>query len=156
MRVWCISHRQYANNPLDGEGSRLYGGRWGSPGTRIAYASESIPLAILETFVHFDSDLIPDDLVLIAVDIPDDIGIGESLLTAFPDNWQNHPAPPELQELGDTWISEGTSVVLRVPSAICPETSNYLINPAHPDFGWITCHIERPFTFDPRLLKSQS
>lgn len=41
--------------------------------------------------------------------------------------------------------------VLQVPSALIESESNYLLNPAHPDFQRITLGPERPFTFDPRL-----
>jgi RES domain-containing protein len=36
---------------LDGEGARLYGGRWNSPGVRVAYAADSPALAVLEVLV---------------------------------------------------------------------------------------------------------
>ena len=40
---------------FDGEGARLHGGRWNSPGTRVAYASDSIALAALEVLAHLQS-----------------------------------------------------------------------------------------------------
>ena len=43
------------------------------------------------------------------------------------------------------------SAVLALPSVITEET-NYLLNPAHPDFRKITIGKPEPFAFDPRLL----
>jgi RES domain-containing protein len=72
---------------------------------------------------------------------------------SLPAEWRRFPSPPENQVLGDRWVAEGRSLVLRVPSAIVPSASNYLINPAHPRF--IAAVVEAPerFAFDPRLLK---
>jgi RES domain-containing protein len=38
-----------------------------------------------------------------------------------------------------------------LPSVITGET-NYLLNPAHPDFKKISIGRAKPFVFDPRLL----
>jgi RES domain-containing protein len=37
------------------------------------------------------------------------------------------------RDLGTAWLSRKQSVLLQVPSAIVPETTNFLFNPAHPD-----------------------
>ncbi len=50
-------------------------------------------------------------------------------------------------------MAEGRSLVLRVPSAIVPSSSNYLINPAHSRFTVAVIEKPEPFAFDPRLLK---
>jgi len=42
--------------------------------------------------------------------------------------------------------------LLRVPSAIVPETSNYLLNPVHADAARITIASATRFRFDPRLM----
>jgi RES domain-containing protein len=45
------------------------------------------------------------------------------------------------------------SAILEVPSAVIPRESNYLLNPAHPQFGRIRVAGRAPFSFDPRLLR---
>jgi hypothetical protein len=37
--TWRIVKRRYASSAFDGEGARLYGGRWNSPGTPVVYSS---------------------------------------------------------------------------------------------------------------------
>ena len=51
---------------LDGEGARLWGGRWNSAGRPMVYAAASPSLAVLEVLVHLDlpAELLPDDLRL--------------------------------------------------------------------------------------------
>ena len=38
---WRIVKSRYASTAFDGEGARLYGGRWNSSGTRMVYSLES-------------------------------------------------------------------------------------------------------------------
>ena len=92
--------------------------------------------------------------VSIAVDaeVPDSVGIGEINLNDLPDNWRQYPAPEELARLGTGWVEGGTTAVLAVPSAVIPSERNYLINPAHRDFGRIRIGVPQLFVFDPRLL----
>jgi RES domain-containing protein len=54
--------------------------------------------------------------------------------------------------VGDRWVAERRSAVLRVPSAIIEVESNYLLNPEHPEFGRITISAPVPFAFDARLI----
>ena len=58
-KVYRVLRKLYARTPLDGEGAYLYGGRWSSAGTRLAYTSEHQSLAMLEYFVHLDPDDAP-------------------------------------------------------------------------------------------------
>ena len=47
-RVYRILRKPYSKKPLDGEGAYQFGGRWSSPGTRLAYAAEYLSLAMIE------------------------------------------------------------------------------------------------------------
>jgi D-cysteine desulfhydrase len=58
--------------------------------------------------------------------------------------------------IGDGWIVEGRSAVLRAPSAIVPAESNFLLNPSHSDFGRIEFCDPVRFTVDPRLVGALS
>jgi RES domain-containing protein len=148
---WRIVKTKYAAHPFDGEGARLYGGRWNSPGVRMIYTSESLALAALEMLTHLGKSDLLASYSRCAVNFD------ASLITSLnrshlPANWRTYPAPPELQGLGDTWVADGTSVVLEVPSVLIETESNYLINPLHPDFGTLTIEDVEPFVFDARLI----
>jgi len=48
-------------------------------------------------------------------------------------------------------LKAARSAVLALPSVITGDT-NFLLNPAHPDFNKIIIGRPEPFVFDPRLL----
>jgi RES domain-containing protein len=47
------------NARLDGEGARLAGGRWNSPGLAVVYMAESVSLAVLENLGHMQPRTFP-------------------------------------------------------------------------------------------------
>ena len=142
MRVWRVCRRPFAD--LSGEGARLYGGRWNSPGRPMVYAAESAALAVLEVRVHLDLDwrVLPDDYVLTAIDAGD--LVAETLAET----------PVDPRAAGDAWLASGRSALLRAPSFIVPESANVLVNPAHRDAAWLAVASIRPFAFDARLWLS--
>jgi RES domain-containing protein len=142
MRVWRVCRRPFAD--LSGEGARLYGGRWNSPGRPMVYAAESAALAVLEMRVHLDLDwrVLPDDYILMAIETGD--LVAETLAET--------PADP--RAAGDAWLASGRSALLRAPSFVVPESANVLINPAHRDAARLAVASIRPFAFDARLWPS--
>jgi RES domain-containing protein len=151
VRAYRIASSRHP--PLDGEGARLAGGRWNPPGTPVIYASASSSLAVLELLVHTDSDLLPEDLVIVELQIPDAARVEIVDPATLPSNWRAYPPPESLQAIGARWIRAGRALVLSVPSAVNPIELNDLVNPAHPDAGRVTIVSARPFVFDPRLFK---
>lgn len=150
MRVWRIAREAY--DPLDGEGPRRFGGRWNSRGTPVIYTAAHLSLAALEVLVHADPDLIPNDLTVFEVDVPDDLAVERIEIAALPADWQSMAEHVICRQLGDAWLERGDKCVLAVPSAIIPEETNYLINPAHAESARVRVVSSRPFVFDPRLL----
>ena len=69
------------------------------------------------------------------------------------DGWDERPVSRVSQDIGDHWIKEGLSAILRVPSVIMPDGYNYLVNIHHPDFKKIKIGKPQPLAFDPRLQK---
>ena len=55
--------------------------------------------------------------------------------------------------IGDEWLRSKASPVLRVPSVITPDDSNFLLDPAHADFAKLSIGTPQDFWFDPRLIK---
>jgi RES domain-containing protein len=152
ITAWRIVKARHAANAFDGEGARLEGGRWNSPGTPMVYTSESAALAALEMLVHLGRGSILGAYVLTVCTFEDDL-VERLDSNRLPDNWRSYPAPPELQMIGDEWVIAGTSVVLQVPSAVIADDANYLLNPRHRDFAAVRVLRPQPFAFDPRLLK---
>lgn len=153
VTAWRLAKARHAGSAFDGEGARLYGGRWNSPGTRVAYASDSIALAALEVLAHLQSTGVLQAYSVASIRFPESqIEVLDA--ASLPTGWRRFPSPPENQAVGDRWVTESRSLVLRVPSAIIPSASNYLLNPLHPEFSSVV--IDRPerFAFDPRLLRS--
>jgi RES domain-containing protein len=46
---------KYLDSAFDGEGARLYGGRWNNKGVPLVYTSNSLALCSLEIFIHLPS-----------------------------------------------------------------------------------------------------
>ena len=149
MRVWRLTSSRYPSP--DGEGARSYPGRWNLPGIAVVYTSATLSLAVLETLVHVDSDLLPDDLVTLSAGIPDGLAIEMIKDTQLPANWREYPAPEALQVIGAQWVQKGQTAILSVPSAVTPGERNYLLNPAHADFAKIKWSRPSPFKWDLRL-----
>ena len=150
--MFRVLRAAYARVPFDGEGAYRYGGRWSSPGTRLAYASEHQSLAMLEYFVHLDPEDPPDDLVLATADVPESLRRERVEASAVPANWRDVPAPPKLAEIGDEFWKKGKNCVLVVPSALAVRENNWLINPQHSDFKQITINRAEPLSYDPRMF----
>ena len=150
IRAWHILKTKHITHALDGEGSRLHGGRWNSRDFRVVYASQSLALAVLEILVHLQS------IGPLAAYVSYELNFDERLLEDVPDklpaNWRTFPAPPKLQQLGDDWIRSDSSAVLRVPSAVLASESNYLLNPLHQNFSQVTVEGPAPLDLDPRLF----
>lgn len=153
ITAWRIVKARHAAAAFDGEGARLEGGRWNSPGTPVVYTAESAALAALELLVHLGRGSILSAYVLIACTF-DEALVSPLDRKRLPNNWRSYPAPPELQLIGDEWVKTGRSAVQKVPSAAIATDANYLLNPRHPDFQAIRVSDPQPFEYDPRLLKS--
>ena len=149
MRVFRIARAAFP--ALDGEGARLTGGRWNSAGTAVVYAGTSRSIAALETLALADPDLLPDDLTIFEIEVPDALSAERIDLASLPGDWRA-PGHVRCIELGDEWLRRGASAILPVPSAIIPEEWNVLIDPSHPEGVRVRVVATAPFTFDPRLL----
>jgi RES domain-containing protein len=148
IRVYRILRKRYAKTPFNGEGAYRYGGRWSSPGVRLAYASEHLSLAMLEYFVHLDRDDPPPDLVVATADVPDDVSRVQVAPAKLPATWRQTPAPPELAAIGDRFAQAKRGAILVVPSALAPDEFNWLLNPDHADFRRVRIHPPEPFSYN--------
>lgn len=147
MRVFRLCKKNFVT--LDGEGAKLWGGRWNLPGYPMVYTSTQLSLALLELLVHTDVDLIPTELVSLEIDLPDVIS---SERLNFPPAWLINKENYLLQEAGTDWLKAQRSALLLVPSVIVPNELNVLINPLHPQASLIKLIQQQDFQFDTRLL----
>ena len=152
MRLWRICRAIHAGEAFSGEGARLYGGRWNSPGVRVVYTSTSLALAAVETFVHLEPNLSPDDLVSIEAELPDTIAAGHLDPKSLPRKWYEM-RDESLRKYGDHWIHSGHTLALHVPSAAIRGEWNVLLNPEHSDSRKLKIGKPKPFDFDLRMFR---
>jgi RES domain-containing protein len=110
--------------------------------------AESIALSVLENLVHMTRQDFPVGYVCIEALIPAEIEIVSEQNLRFRIGRRALSSPL----LGDWWIENKASAVLEVESVIVPNEHNYLLNPAHPDFGKIIVNPPALFHFDSRLF----
>jgi hypothetical protein len=98
-------------------------------GLRVAYASTSLALAAVETFVNLEPNPQPKDLVSIKGEIPDEIEVGRLEPGSLPPNW--HEARNEaLRRFGDEWIGAARTVALLVPVGGNPGRMESYVEPS--------------------------
>ncbi len=154
MRVWRLCRARLAATAFDGEGARLFGGRWNEKGVPVVYTSATLSLAALEVLVHHRVPIPPREFVAISVELPDDLQPETIKLAKLPRDWQADPSPRRLQQIGSEWARSSRSLLLAVPSALIPQEFNYLLNPRHQDFSRVKIARPRKFPFDLRLWKA--
>ncbi len=150
MHAWRIAKRQYALD-RQGAGARLSGGRWNSPDVAAIYAGLTPEIAALEKLVH-TGDILPADLVLVEINLPDDPKLYQRYTQAdLPSGWDDLPSSTVATQIGDKFLFDCAHLGLIIPSAVMPESNNIVLNPGHAAFSSVTMAITRPFEFDSRL-----
>jgi RES domain-containing protein len=153
MQVYRIALAKYAGK-LVASGNAA---RWSSNDVQVIYTASSRSLACLENVVHrSQDDLLMLEFVVLTIDCPDTIKIETVNLNILPANWAEYRQLYITQKIGDTWVKEAKTAVMKVPSAIVNEEVNYLLNPNHPDFKRIKLIKTQPFTFDGRIKQGPS
>lgn len=151
VSAWRIVKRKLAREAFSGEGARLYGGRWNSPGVLVVYTAQSQSLAALEMLVHLENPDVLAEYVVIEARFADSL-ITRVPRANLPDDWRANPPPASARAVGDAWIAAEPSPVLELPSAIIPAEKNFLLNPQHRDFAQIEIGEPQAFEFDLRLI----
>ena len=148
--VWRIT----AFADLAGLGGEKSSARWhwAAGGKRIVYLAEHPALSLLEIIANLKGKpkLFPDTYKLMKLRIADGVSAAPLSLDSLPSDW-----PEKLEEtrsLGDAWLADKQSCLLTVPSAVCPEATNYLFNPLHADAGGVSIEWSRRLRYDKRLF----
>ncbi len=151
MIVFRIAKKKWIKD-LSGIGAKLTGGRWNPKGLPVLYCASNSSLAMLEKLVNIDYDLLPDDLFIAEIEIPE-----TSLKTidkaSLDKNWNKYPSPDKLKSIGKDWINNSEFLILEVPSAVNPNESNYLINVNHKMIDQVKVIKTYPIVIDGRLKK---
>ena len=153
MILWRICKEVRAGSAFDGEGARRFPDRWNHRGVPMVYCTTALSLAALEMFVHLDPDDLPDDLIAIRAEVPDELPPDVVDVVTLPAGWNRTPGPTALQDIGSAWVAASRSVALSVPSAVVPVERNIVLNPGHPDMVRIIRHPPERFVFDPRMRR---
>jgi RES domain-containing protein len=145
MNLWRISNYE----DLSGVGGLKYPGRWHTRGSKVVYLADSSAGALLESLVHLEIDG-EYFYTLLKIEIPDGLLV-QSLNPSAESNWTQDEA--STQAIGDLWLVEGKTPLARVPSAIVHESSNYLLNPMHPDASQARIVAVTKNWYDQRLFR---
>jgi RES domain-containing protein len=141
---WRISrHRD-----LTGAGGQRAPGRWHHAGQPVVYLAETPSSALLEVCVHTSANDIPSDFTLLKIHAQG-IKPREIALEDLPAEWLTDLTAT--RDIGTAWLRAGQGALLQVPSAIVPETFNFLLNPQHPDAAKFQIAGVFAWPFDARL-----
>ena len=151
LSAWRIIRATHVKSAFTGEGARVYGGRWNSPGTGVVYVSEHESLAALELLVHL-TPLSPSAKYLSFRLEWDDKLTEYFPAKNLPPNWNAEPPTFETMQIGDDWLRAANFVALAVPSVLSTSEMNFLLNPKHADFKRIKISLPIEYRFDSRLL----
>jgi RES domain-containing protein len=148
LNLWRIS----GHNSLSGEGGLYYSARWHTAGHRIVYLAESPAGALIEALVHaeLNEKSWPRFYDLMQIAAPDRVRV-ETLNLPAGEDWKRFT----IITLGDDWLQSKRTALARVPSAIMPDTWNFLLNPEHPEAAEIRIIEVARAEYDPRLFPKQ-
>lgn len=147
MFVFRITLTKYVNSLL----ASGRAARWNSNDVKMIYTSNSKALACLENVVHRNKLGLSSNFSVMEIDIPNSIAITEIFLSKLPKYWDQFENMHLMQKIGDQWINDCKTAVLKVPSSIIHDEFNYLLNPNHLDFEKIKLIKVKPFLFDDRI-----
>ena len=147
--LWRISNYR----SLTGEGGLRFSARWHTAGRPIVYLAASAAGAMVEVLVHLElqEDELPSSYTLLGIEAPKDLATAEIRIGGRED-WKANLGMT--RRLGDEWLEGGKTALARVPSAILPNTFNYLLNPLHRDAKQVRIATATQARFDPRLLRN--
>ncbi|MCE6990987.1 RES family NAD+ phosphorylase [Dyadobacter sp. CY323] len=147
MLVYRIVHKMFSNS-LFASGMK---GRWNSEGNKVLYSAESIPLAFLENMVRRQGVGFNDDFKIMYIEVPDHVAVDVISIADLPKSWRKPYDYNACLPKGDAWFQERKSLVLKVPSAVMPEASNFVINTLHLDFNQVKIAGVTNLMPDPRI-----
>ena len=150
MYLYRVVRNNYLYD-LSGTGSKLFGGRWNSPGIPALYTSASKSLAVLESLTNTPPAILQNDFSILILEITGKVLADEMYVKDLPKNWKTYPAPVNLAKMGDKWLLGRKRLLLKVPSVIIPSEYNYIINPLHSDMKKVKIIAAEKLELDGRV-----
>jgi len=147
MTVFRITATQWSKQ-LTGSG---YPARWNSRGNIVIYTAQSRALACLENLVHRSGEGNNALFKVMLIEVPDSLKVEVADTNILKKEWYALVNYPYCQAIGDQWVREAKTALIKVPSAVIKQEYNYLLNPNHPDFKKIKLTGTEPFDFDERF-----
>ncbi len=149
MLLWRISNHA----SLDGQGRLIASARWHSQGHAVVYLAETPAGALVEALVHLEltPTRFPKFYQLLKAEAPNNISLASLKPAELSKNWMRDETAT--RTIGDQWLDSGEAALLRVPSAIVPETFNVLLNPSHRDAATVRVLWHEQYPWDSRLLQ---
>lgn len=129
MLVYRIVHKSFSRKII----APGFAGRWNGSGRKVIYCAESIALAFLENMIRRQGIGFNQDFKTMILEIPDTMKIQFVQFKELPAGWRKFNDYSKSQPIGNTWYDEGIFPILKVPSAVLPESYNYVLNATHPD-----------------------
>ena len=149
---WRLSAPEFAGTPeemLSGDGARLFGGRWNSPGRAAVYLGDSLALAGMELLVHLGNLDVLKTYRKMPVYIPEAL-VMHIEADELPFGWETG-SRVTTRSIGDQWLVDRQSAVLQVPSAVVIGETNFIVNPDHRDAAALVPGPISDFRYDPRV-----
>ena len=143
MRLWRVSPARTLADACHSPKA----GRWSWASRDVLYTSSTPELAVLEALAHIDEKDVPH--YLCAVDLPK--SVTGTRPKGLPEDWKAQQSLT--RRIGNAWFDRKASPLLLVPSAVCEEGTNALVNPLHPRVRGMRMKVLRRFDFDRRLLR---
>lgn len=153
MKVYRVAKAKYAED-LSGRGAQRFGGRWNSKGVPALYTSQHRSLCILELLVHTSVEVIPEDIMLLEISLPEDLPFTIINLNQLPEAWNHFPFDDFTRQMGDEMLNQHEVAGLQVPSAVVEQEYNFVINPMYESIQHAEITELRPLALDERFFSN--
>ena len=129
MLAYRIAHKSFSKKII----APGFAGRWNGSGRKVIYCADSIALAFLENMIRRQGVGFNQDFRTMILEIPDVIKIQVVQFENLPNGWRKFNDYSKCQPIGNKWYDEGIFSILKVPSAVLPESFNFVLNATHPE-----------------------
>lgn len=150
--IYRITHERYADEPFSGKGGLHYRSRWASKGQLVSYASGHLATATLEKIAGVTRPDLLTEMVYVKAKVDQDL-VDVLPEEDVPEAWDALPPPDATRRVGDRWLDDAATPLLRVPAVVLPDCYNYVINAAHPDADTLDVVETTPLLLDNRVLR---